>query len=267
MTGTLSATLVADHFETDLDVSSLTTARIEVVGGEVAVTATTGTPHLEVRVLDGDAVEVDTTGGTLSVRYPARDPLHPLRRDPHRSVAVTLHVPPTVPVAVRTIAAEVVAAGCDAPLEIHTVSGSVALDGIRSGTTVRTVSGAVVGRALDGPLSLASVSGDLTVTAGLLGRVSAQTVSGDVIVDGDLQGGAAASVSTVSGDVAIRLAADSDLAVELVTMSGHLVSTFDLDDENRNARRLRGRVGDGASTVSVRTMSGDVSLLRREVAA
>jgi hypothetical protein len=76
-------------------------------------------------------------------------------------------------------------------------------------------------------------------------------------------------VMTVSGTVALRTDADPSLLVDAQSLSGDVVSDFDLgwEDTRPGRRRIRRRLGDGGARLHVKTVSGDLRLLRRAEAA
>ena len=72
--------------------------------------------------------------------------------------------------------------------------------------------------------------------------------------------------STVSGDITIRLPAGIDTDVRFSSLSGDFDSDFDLSDRTEKGRwigsRVRGTIGDGGRTLRLKTVSGDVAVLR-----
>ena len=82
-------------------------------------------------------------------------------------------------------------------------------------------------------------------------------------------------LNVVSGQVIVRAPEDANLDVDMSTMSGRTVTTFDgLDSQalfgNKQIpftkpRQLSGRLGTGAGRLRARAVSGDMTLLRRAV--
>ena len=72
-------------------------------------------------------------------------------------------------------------------------------------------------------------------------------------------------VKTMSGDVTLRLPADSDAEVRLQSTSGQVRTEFESLRAFKApaSHAVRGNVGAGTGQVSVTTMSGAVTLLRR----
>jgi DUF4097 and DUF4098 domain-containing protein YvlB len=178
---------------------------------------------------------------------------------------VSVSVPEGCPVELGVVSADAVVSGITAATKVKSVSGDVTLDGLRADISSQTVSGALETRHLHGDLHFTTVSGDLTVVDGSSSQVKAETVSGDVTLDLDVQPGARLNLSSVSGDVTMRLPESVSLQVDVKTLSGHLTSAFDgVRSENKPGRStLRGSLGSGDGFLQAKTVSGDVTLLRR----
>jgi DUF4097 and DUF4098 domain-containing protein YvlB len=127
------------------------------------------------------------------------------------------------------------------------------------------VSGDVEAQDVNGQVSFNSVSGDLTLAGGSLDRLEAKTVSGSVTADVHLGRPGQVRVATVSSDVALRLPATPDAKVSLRSTSGRVLSEFDcLRSAHAPASRsVNGTLGAGSGQISVTTLSGRVTLLKR----
>lgn len=130
---------------------------------------------------------------------------------------------------------------------------------------------------------LSSVSGDVEVT-GVTGSVRAKTVSGNVRVQNiagsatvktvsgsveveitRLEGTGDMKFEAVSGSVNVRLPANLDADIEISTVSGSLRTDFPIQVEEARygpGRKARGRIGSGARSLRMSTVSGRVSLSR-----
>lgn len=248
---------------------------VRVVAGEVTITAGDAT-RLEVRREAGSAVDVHENDGILQVSQPDTD-MSPLERflgwftegRRHRcTVAIT--APPDAVVDVTTVSAAVVVSGIRNGTKVKTVSSDVTLSSLGSHVDVKTVSGDVEAKGITAELKLKSVSGDLSVVDGTCRRVDAKSVSGEVTLDLDLDPDGTYDVSTVSGGVALRTTAEPNLRVHARTVSGAVVSDLGLglDWEARPGRReLTETIGSGGARLSVRTVSGDLRIMRGRVAA
>ena len=136
---------------------------------------------------------------------------------------------------------------------------------MRSDISAQTVSGDLESRQLAGTLRFTTVSGDLTVVRGESDHVKAESVSGDLVLDLDLLRGGRIDASSVSGDLTVRMPDDVGLQVDVKTMSGSLHSSFlgMTTTKKPGKASLVGQVGDGGGRLSAKTVSGDVTLLRR----
>ncbi len=200
----------------------------------------------------------------------------------HTSAHLTVALPPSCRLEVRTTSGDVAldgAAVMPAPTRVETSSGDVAVSGGCSDLAVHTTSGDVE---VSGPplasLDAESRSGDVRVTAEVhralaettsgdlrftrvAGSLSAVTSSGDVAATWDAATATGdVSVRTRSGDVAVRLPGEMAVSGVATTRSGRISSRFDGTWSDRN--RTLTLSGAGGVTVSLRTVTGRISLLR-----
>jgi Putative adhesin len=254
---------------TSLDFDAVTALRVRLIAGTVAVMATGGRPSVVVSDISGRPLRVDFEDGTLTIAYDYEklswerllDWLKPL----HDTVAVTVTVPADCPVQLGVVSASAVVCGLGSGASVKGVSGEITLDGVTGDVHAETVSGALEGRDVDGAVRFKSVSGDLTLADSSLTQLVADDVSGHVSADVALAGEGAMRVSTISGDVTVRLPTESDAAVRLHSATGNVRSEF---DSLRPAtpywsHTVSGNVGEGSGKVSVNSVSGAVTLLRR----
>lgn len=221
---------VSDELSTSLP-AELSAVVIRVVAGEVTVTSGP-VPSIEVRRDSGADVVVELSDDTIFVSQPDPD-LAPIARlvklltdgTRHRC-RVTITAPPGATVKVNTVSAPVVVSGFEAGTEVKTVSGDVTLSDLRHEVTVNTVSGEVEAKAIAAGLKLKTVSGDMAVVDGACRFVDAKSVSGDLLLDLDLDPSGTYDISTVSGDVSVRTISEPNVRVDATSVSGSLVSDF-----------------------------------------
>jgi hypothetical protein len=237
---------------------------IDVVGSSEA--AATGGAHVEVSQVEG-ALTVTLEGDTLTIAHEKLtwSGLLDWVGNHRASAVVSVSVPDACPVELGVVSADAVVSGISADTKVKSVSGNVTLDGVNADISAQTVSGDLETRHLDGKLRFTTVSGDLTVVDGSSSQVKAETVSGDMTLDLDVSPGARLDLTSVSGDVTIRMPESAGLQVEVKTMSGSLDSAFGgVTREGKPGRStLRGSVGSGDGFLQAKTVSGDVTLLRR----
>jgi hypothetical protein len=127
-----------------------------------------------------------------------------------------------------------------------TVTGDVTVQNVESDVTARTVTGEI----------------EVSTTE----MVRARNVSGSIDIEMGSTDWDDLSFKTVSGDITLRLPAGIDTDVEFESLSGDLDSDFDLTLRDRARRgfigsRVRGTIGDGGRSLSLKTVSGNVRLL------
>lgn len=251
-----------------IEIEGARALRVQVVGGRVDVVAHDGTDvRLEVHSVVGRPLEVALDGGELSVGYSYtlsgwEGWLEKFRnfRDKDRA-EVHLAVPRTIVAKVGTVSADGLVTGIEGEATVSTVSGSLVVDDTSGRLCANTVSGEIVVRDHDGDLTLNSVSGELAAS-GPLSAVYANSVSGALALD-VTAGSTRVSATTVSGEVTVRLPPEQGVRVVANALSGRLV----VDGEEYGGGMPGSRTvdlirGDEGSTVTVSTVSGDITLLR-----
>ena len=174
-------------------------------------------------------------------------------------------MPADCPIQLGVLSASAIVSGLRSGAAVKGMSGDVTLDGVTGNVEAETMSGEIAARDIDGEVRFKSMSGGLVLADGWLDRLEANTMSGQVAADVTLRAGGDVHVSTMSGDVTLRLPEGSDAQVRLRSTSGAVRSEF---ESLRAAKApashtVSGNVGAGTGRVSVSTMSGSVTLLRR----
>jgi hypothetical protein len=247
---------------------------VRIVGGAVNVVGVDDGPaRMEVTELEGPPLKVLLRDSTLTVTYDDLSWKGLLkwreRSGWKRHAVISLAVPQHTVVEVGVIGAEAVISGITGPTTVQGVNGDTTLVGLTGPVRANTVAGSVEAQSLSGDLHVNTVSGDLTVVEGSGSEVRADSVSGNMVLDLDPSAGADVRLTTVSGEIAIRIPEPGDAQVDANTTSGHVTCAF---DELRvtgwgpgqwAAKRITGRIGNGASRLKATTVSGAIALLRR----
>jgi len=251
--------------------------RVRIIGGHVNILPTDDPVSFEVSDIVGEPVLASQQAGILTITYEDLtgsgflDRLKPVQLSGYRDVGrrsatIGVRVPKDCPVEVTSVSAPVVAAGLTGKVQLRTASGDVTADDLGGELEVNTVSGNLSARNLRGGLSFNSVSGQLALAGGRLAAFSAKTASAQLLADVDLADSARVRLASISGDVALRLPSDTSATAELRSATGTLDSQFGLDRHDLPGRsRMNGKIGSGIdpASISVTTVSGAVSLLRR----
>jgi hypothetical protein len=252
---------------TALDFDDVTELNVRLIGGTVAVLASDDRPSLAVSELSGRPLQVSHSGGILTVSYESLswDGLLAFLNPRKDSAAVTITVPADCPIQLGVLSASAVVTGLHAGAAVKGMSGDIALDGVTGDVSAETMSGEVAACDIDGEVRFRSMSGGLTLAGGSVDSLAVDTMSGQVTADVSLGKDGSVRVSTMSGEVTLRLPADSDAQVRLHSTSGAVRTEFEAlrTVKAPASHTVSGNVGAGTGHVSVTTMSGAVTLLRR----
>ena len=252
---------------TALDFDDVTELNVRLMGGTVAVLASDDRPSLVISELSGRPLQVSHSDGVLTVSYESLswDGLLGFLKPRKDSAAVTITVPADCPVQLGVLSASAIVSGLRSGAAVKGMSGDVTLDGVAGNVEAETMSGEIAARDIDGEVRFKSMSGGLVLADGWLDRLEANTMSGQIAADVTLRAGGDVHVSTMSGDVTLRLPAGSDAQVRLQSTSGAVRSEFESLRAVKApaSHTVSGNVGAGTGRVSVSTMSGSVTLLRR----
>lgn len=189
-----------------------------------------GRPQLDVRVEAGDVTVIDTRS---SAKVTARS-------------------------------GDVRLTGVEGIVEVSVGSGDVAVGQMHGSTlSVESKSGDVHLSKVKAAIHVRSSSGDVTLGECGGRAVSVETASGDVNIDlvDPVEG--AVNVRTVHGDARLTVTG-GNCRVALSTLRGHAHCGLSLADENRAEGRITGRLGEGAGSLDVSAINGDVLLSLRD---
>lgn len=228
-------------------------ARLRAVEGSV----------VRVHDVDGDlerSVLVERGDGSLSLRAGGGGLFGEGKRRGSHSADLVIDVPSRATVVVETASAEVTIEGLIGDQRYRTASGDIRLRDVSGQLSIESMSGDIDVLAV-GTCSVVArtVSGDLSVRAANLETFRASTTSGDVRMAGRLTGSGPFAIETVSGDMLLALA--GPVRLEASTVTGDVTSEVEVRSEGKPGRRVL-IVEDGGPTMTVRSMSGDVSLMK-----
>ncbi|WP_070194714.1 DUF4097 family beta strand repeat-containing protein [Streptomyces oceani] len=247
---------------------------VRLVNGAVNVVGTDQpTVRIEVSELSGPPLRLSRTGTKLVVAYddlPGRGFLRWLgRRFRHHTAVVSVSVPRATKLRVGVVGASVMISGTHGSVHTRSVCGSSTLVGLAGHTWADTVSGSVETQGLRGELSASLVSGDLTVVEGGASAVTAESVSGSMVLDLEPRAETGVDLSTVSGEVALRVPRSADARVRVRTTSGSLSSAFDEVSVRRKpgVGEATGVLGSGGGSLRATSVSGAIALLCRPARA
>jgi DUF4097 and DUF4098 domain-containing protein YvlB len=93
--------------------------------------------------------------------------------------------------------------------------------------------------------------------------VEAETVSGEIILDGRIVDGGRYALLTHSGELMVTMPEGANATISTATGSGEVRASFPLPVSERPSRRRQTfRLGNGSATVELESFSGSIRLLR-----
>jgi Putative adhesin len=205
------------------------------------------------RNLDELRIEADDTGGNL---LSALGKMFGGGR-PRIDFDVTL--PRTATLRLSGVSANLDIRGMRGDQDIRTVSGDVSLVDGGGQVMLQSVSGDTSIQGAEMDLRATTTSGDLDARVGRFRAVRVRTVSGDIRLSGMFDAGPEHSLESISGDV--EMAPDNGVTVNMTSVSGSIHADVPHRRDSGPGKRSV-MIGDGAATVSFRTMSGDLSMAR-----
>jgi DUF4097 and DUF4098 domain-containing protein YvlB len=268
--------------------------RPAVADGSVVIEVYSGT----IRVVGWDRAEVAVTGtlgaGADALRVRGGDRKTRVEVEPslpgglHAHADVDVKVPAGSAVSVESFGARVDVTGVTGAVQVDTVNGSVSVTGaarevsaesVNGSVTVRGRSGRISAESVNGAVSVSepgadvqagTVNGSLTVT-GTRGLESArlETVNGRIRFEGGLSPRGSLDVESVSGAVELALP-DTAADFRIYTFSGGIVNELgpaaprtEHHGPGHRARELVFSTAGGGARISVRTLSGHITLAAR----
>lgn len=255
------------------------TVSVENIAGEIVVE---GWDRPEVQLtgsLGDNAERLEIDGSASALRIAVRYPKNTRRVD---ETVLELRVPAGASLELEGVSADIEVTGMAggnigatsvsgdvevearaSRAELQSVSGDITFDGETTRLTAESVSGDVVLRGVSGEVELRSVSGNLEMEGGAVTRGRFEAVSGSLDASLSVASGGKVTVESMSGDVTLRLPADQSGVFEGQTFSGDIRSDFGATDRSSRGpgSRLNHTAGDGDASIRVESFSGDVRIV------
>lgn len=243
--------------------------RLTAVGGRINVLGVDGPAALEVNRISGPPLNVQLEDGELTVKHgeDLKSGLFSwLTRGVKQEVELSISVPPDALVEVTVVSGPVVLSNFHERVTVKGVSGELTLAGVYGPTSVSTVSGPVTVEQATDDLKVKAVSGTITVLAGAGGDIDLSTVAGAITLDLEDPMPGRVHATCVSGSLTVRLPHDPDVEVNITSTSGRATTAFPEITRSRQpgSSRLSGVIGAGTAHLKGHTVSGSITLLRRE---
>lgn len=169
----------------------------------------------------------------------------------------------------NTVSGDVTTESAGKDVTAESVSGDIEVKGeSKEGETeANTVSGDVTLFRVAGEVNAESVSGDVIVDEGSFSRVDLSTVNGELMFQSTLRKDGKLSAETVNGDVDIEFVGDVSAKIDVSTFNGRIRNCFG-PEATRTSKYTPGwglnfTEGDGDGRVEISTMNGGVNLCRK----
>jgi len=167
-------------------------------------------------------------------------------------------------VSARTASGDVSLGDVGRKLQVKTASGDVTVGRIDADASLVTVSGELEVAHVNSSLTARAVSGDVHLGV-VAGALSLSTTSGDVRLDRVEAG--EVRVQTVSGDARIGVGRGVRVWIDAASVSGDLQSELGLADDVPAESEAADAEADSVVPLHVKTVSGDVKIVRASEAA
>lgn len=172
-------------------------------------------------------------------------------------VRLQVRIPKDMLVKVETDNASVFVPKYQGDLEVASTSGNITVEQMLGKLTLRSNRGNIVVRESTGIISVVGNYGALTLQ-NVSGETAASTIMGNVVFGGLVQMGDNVRLETDHGSVSVNLGSDSALNVQVRSTSGDVACM--LPDITSSTRTCDGEVSSGGGLLSIRTVSGAVTL-------
>jgi hypothetical protein len=202
-----------------------------------------GEAHLDVRVPAGATVWVKTTSALVEIGDVASG------------------------VDAYSVTGDIRVSGTPRQVYAESMGGSVQIVGTALSARGKTGSSPITFRGDAEDVSFTTVGGTIMVMGPRLRLGHFESVTGDILFEGEIEKGSSLGFQTHSGTIELRLPSDVGADVTYTTIEGDLQSDFPLGEaDDRGGMRGRERqfsLGNSGATVTIRSFSGEV-LIRRK---
>lgn len=251
-----------------IDIETVREVRANLSRGSVSFIADEGSSaRVEVTSLRGRDLRVAIEGDALVIEHPPLDRTDPgtsareLLQGPEAVVSVRL--PATAPIRVRTVAAEVLVSGARAAVRASSVTGDLLLDSVTGPARLSTTGGEVHVRDHRGSVTARTITGGI-VLAGAIDVAEVATALGTTIID--IEGVLPDRIAfrSASGALTLRLPKDATPSYAISQSAGRT----ELDGERvkvglgRVWRSARADLSSALTEVHLATIAGRMSVLR-----
>jgi len=164
----------------------------------------------------------------------------------------------------KTMTGDLVADSLADNISLSTMSGQIKLMNSTGKVKLETVAGDIILEGSYDKAKIRSMSGDLTLNIADIDEVKAKTISGDLMARGDVKSEADIKLESVNGSIVYyasdKLNAECSLSSQF---GGEIFNAFSKDQVTNsymNQQDLNFVSGDGSGSLSMHTISGDITI-------
>jgi plasmid stabilization system protein ParE len=172
-----------------------------------------------------------------------------------------IKVPHNCDLTLRTSTGDIRIEEVNGILYVQTASGDLNVVSIEGTALVKSASGDININGVRGKLGLRTASGDVNIHSADLQELSAQSISGDIMLDLAHVPDSGFELKTVSGDVTARIPRDARLTINVSTFSGDIDCGLphQMERQGRGRDRIL-RINGGGVAATFTSVSGDISI-------
>ena len=168
---------------------------------------------------------------------------------------------------VYSVTGDVRITGTPRQMYAESMGGEITISGSSTSVRAKSGSGPITFRGAGEDVSLTTVGGRITVSGPRLRRGYFESVTGDILFDGDLEPGSSVGFQTHSGSVELVLPRDTGADCTVTSIQGEVRVDFQTDQtfERQGARgpEREFTIGDGGADVKIQSFDGPVAIRRR----
>lgn len=192
-----------------------------------------------------------------------------LRAVSHRSPSVRVDYLVMIPVnanleQVKTVTGQVFVAGTSGDTYAAATNGKVYVENTRGLLEARNTNGPIHVAGVEGTISAKTTNGDIRIEDAA-DLSYARTTNGSIELSVTRFGNGEMNVSTTNGSIKLTISPEIDAYLDLKTTNGSFfASDFPVMLEKISRRHFTGKIGNGGSTISLKTTNGSIHLFKPE---
>ena len=169
----------------------------------------------------------------------------------------------------ESVSGEITVSALSKDNRLSTVSGDIELTGSANNSRLilESVSGELILRGVHGELESSSISGDISVRDSRIFQMTGETISGDLLLEFQLEKGGAYEFEAINGDIEIITKGEPNASFDLSSFNGDIENDYGPKPQRTSkyapGTELLFESGDGGAEVTAITLNGDIILNKR----